>query len=76
MQEHHHLPPRVVEALRPFFAKQSQKRAILLSTVVRATRQAIPNLPYSDEVLADLLAREIVLSGCSIVFDRHETAQH
>ncbi|TWG89568.1 hypothetical protein L598_000800000320 [Mesorhizobium sp. J18] len=72
----HHLPPHVVMALRPFFAQQRHKRPVPLSAVVRATRQAVPDLPYSDEVLADLLAKEIMRSGCAIEFDRNDTPIH
>lgn len=72
----HRLPPCLVEALTPFLAKHRNGRPVPLSAMVHATRYAIPNLPYSDDVLADLLAREIVRHGCAIEFDRSEMIVH
>jgi len=67
------LPPRVLDALIPFLAQQRNVRPVLLSAIVRATRYADPNIPYSDDVLAVLLAKEIVRHGCAIEFDGSDT---
>ena len=66
-----HLPPHVVEALTPLVRRRGN-RPISISTMVKATRYAVPDLPFSDDILADLLAREFIRAGCVIDFDRRE----
>jgi len=50
------LPPRVVEALRPYAQRRKGKWPVSIAAMVRATRYAVPTLPVTDEILAELIA--------------------
>ncbi|HEU4985551.1 MAG TPA: hypothetical protein VFT89_00655 [Rhizobiaceae bacterium] len=65
----HRLPPYVVEGLRNFVQSRKKQRPVSISAMLRATRYLAPNLPYTDAVLADLLAKELIHQGCAIEFD-------
>ncbi|TWG90290.1 hypothetical protein L598_000700000460 [Mesorhizobium sp. J18] len=65
------LPLHVVKALAPFAQKRGN-RPVSIAAMVKATRYAVPNLPYGDDVLAELLAKEFIRAGCSIEFDSRE----
>lgn len=66
------LPPRIREALKPFIRDRSASRPIPLALLVKATRSMEPNIPISDQELANLLAQELIYQGCAIDFDIRE----
>lgn len=66
----HHLPPHILQALAPFV--RGKRRPVSIALMVKAARYAVPNLPYTDEVLADLLRKELIGAGCMIDLDSRE----
>ncbi|HET9961622.1 MAG TPA: hypothetical protein VFQ34_04760 [Nitrospiraceae bacterium] len=70
------LSPRVREALKPLTRNRLASRPISLALLVKATRSVEPNIPLSDEELANLLAQELIHHGCAIDFDIREGFRH
>ena len=66
------LSSRVREALKPFIRDRPASRPISLALLVKATRSMEPNIPISDEELANLLAKDLIYHGCAIDFDIRE----
>lgn len=69
------LPPRLRQAIRELGASRRKSRPIAMSSALRATKEAAPDLQMTDAELHDLIARELIASGCAVEFDVANEAQ-
>lgn len=69
-----HVPSRLRDALRSYMERRNTRRPISISTMVKRTRYAMPELTVSDEELAAMIAEQIVLNGGDVDFDTREAS--
>ena len=63
------LPPRVVAGIRSYTQSRSGNHPVSVNALMRAARYAIPDMPFSDKELSNLIARQLVDANCNIEFD-------
>lgn len=63
------LPLHIVGAIRTYLGAGTEDRPVSIDRVLRTARQTAPDLPVSDEELAELIARELIQEGCDVDFD-------
>jgi hypothetical protein len=56
-------------ALQSYLAAEDRPTPVSISAIMRAVRKALPELTLGDEALAAAIAKEIVATGVSVVFD-------
>ena len=63
------LPPRLADALAAYLARREINRPVSIASMVRRTRYVLPDIPYSDRELGDMIAQAIIVSGGNVDFD-------
>ena len=62
------LPPRLVAGIRAYTQSRSCERPVSVNALLRAARYAIPDMPFSDEELTTLIARQLIDASCNVEF--------
>jgi len=67
------LPPRVIQAIRAFVGHRTGSDPVSVSSLMRTTRYAAPEVDMADKDLSRLIVEVLIKSKCSIDFSSLNT---
>jgi len=69
------IPSQLKAALQAYLTTGDRSTPISIFATMRAMRGTLPDLDISDDELAEMIAKEVVASGASVVFDSRTAKQ-